>query len=289
MDRIVNKIYEIKKVIERKSFLLVLISCLFLPLRAQEITRVYKRVDQITLSLYIKYPNKFDAKKKYPAIIFFFGGGWVGGSVEQFFPQASLLADKEIISICAEYRVQKKHGVTPFVCLEDAKSAIRYLRKYAEELSIQENQIVASGGSAGGHLAAATACIERYNSLEDNVAISCISNALILFNPVLDNGPNGYGYERIGEEFLHFSPFYNVRKGLPPTIIFLGTNDNLISEEVMKEYREKMIEKGNRCELVLYDGQTHGFFNNKNGNDFFFYATFYEMINFLCSLGLITR
>lgn len=90
-----------------------------------------------------------------------------------------------MICILADYRVQTVDGSTPFESLEDAKSAVRFIRDNAEKLHVDPDKIVCS---AGGHLATATAAIEKYNEL----SISTKPNALILFNPVIDNGPSGY-------------------------------------------------------------------------------------------------
>ena len=75
----------------------------------------------------------------------------------------------------------------------------------------------------------------------------------MLFDPVLDNGPGGYGYDRVKKHYKEFSPYYNIKEGLPPTIIFLGTNDNLIPVETMEKYRDNMLELGNVCDLYLYE------------------------------------
>ena len=128
----------------------------------------------------------------------------------------------------------------------DAKSAVRYVRNNAAKWGIDPNKIVASGGSAGGHLAAATAVIEKYNDPNDDLSISCVPDALVLFNPVIDNGPGGYGFERIGDAYKNFSPIHNLRKDLPPTIFFLGTNDALIPGETAKYYQTVMQKTGNR-------------------------------------------
>ena len=145
--------------------------------------------------------------------------------------------------------------------MKDAKSAIRYLRIHAVELNIDTIRIVASGGSAGGHLAAATALITDFNESTDDLSVSCVPNALILFNPVIDNGPGGYGFERIGEKYKDFSPIHNIAKGAPPTLIFLGTKDHLIPVETAKYYQTVMQKVGSRCDLFLYEGAGHGFFN----------------------------
>ena len=48
---------------------------------------LYKQIDSTALYLDIFYPEKYDGNSSYPAIIFFFGGGWNSGSVKQFEPQ----------------------------------------------------------------------------------------------------------------------------------------------------------------------------------------------------------
>ena len=50
--------------------------------------------------------------------------------------------------------VKNTHGTTPFECVADGKSAIRWVRANAERLGVNPDKIVAGGGSAGGHVAA---------------------------------------------------------------------------------------------------------------------------------------
>ena len=115
----------------------------------------YKQVDTVDLYLYIYYPPNYNKKKKYPAIVFYFGGGWKWGSYKQFEPHAKYFADRGMIGILVDYRVKNEHKTTPFDAVKDAKSSIRFLRGNAKELNIKKKKIVAAGGSAGGHLAAA--------------------------------------------------------------------------------------------------------------------------------------
>lgn len=181
--------------------------------------------------------------------------------------------------------MKSRNQTTPFESLKDAKSAIRFLRENALEFHIDTAKIIASGGSAGGHLAAATALIDRFEEQNDNLTISCIPNALILFNPVIDNGPGGYGYERIGQKYKDFSPLHNINKGAPPTIIFLGTSDHLVPVETAKYYKTIMEKVGSRCDLFLYEGQKHGFFNYRNR--IYYDQTILEADKFLISIGYL--
>ena len=115
--------------------------------------------------------------------------------------------------------------------------------------------------------------------------MNCIPNALVLYNPVIDNGPGGYGYERIGNKYKRFSPIHNIETGAPPTILFLGTEDQLIPVETAKYYQKVMERVGSRCELKLYKGEGHGFFNYRKFDNY--RKTVIESDQFLQSLGYL--
>lgn len=248
---------------------------------------LYKQIDTTKLFMKVYYPEKIDKTRQYPAIVFFFGGGWTKGDINQFTPHANYFSKRGLVCFLVDYRVTSRHQSTPFESLKDAKSAIRYIRQNAATFHIDTSKIVASGGSAGGQLAAAAALIEGYNDDSDNVSISSKPNALVLFNPAIDNGPGGVGHERIGDAYKNFSPLHNIKKGAPPTIIFQGTNDHLIPVETVKYYQTIMRKVESRCELFLYEGEEHGFFNyNKLEN---YKTTVTEADNFLQSLDYLKK
>ncbi|MDT8432364.1 MAG: alpha/beta hydrolase fold domain-containing protein, partial [Bacteroidales bacterium] len=246
---------------------------------------VYKVIDTIHLVMELSYPEHMMEGEQYPAIIFFFGGGWNGGSTDQFKPHAEFFARRGMIGIVADYRVKSRHGTTPFEAVKDAKSAIRFLREHATELQIDPDRIVASGGSAGGHLAAATGIVPGLEEEHENLRVRSKPNALVLFNPVFDNGPDGYGYDRIGDRYPEISPLHNITAGAPPSVVFLGTNDRLIPVSTAENFKRKMEEAGNRCDLFLYEGQQHGFFNYQHPEHY--RKTLLEAARFLESLGYI--
>ncbi len=253
----------------------------------QSLEVMYKKVDSTELKMVIDYPPDYQPGKSYPTMIFFFGGGWNSGSIVQFEPHAKYFASRGMICARADYRVKARQGTTPFACVEDAKSAMRYLRQHASLLGIDPSQLVAAGGSAGGHLAAAAALLPGLNASTDDQSVSTVPQALVLYNPVIDNGPEGYGYERIGKRYPEFSPMHNLDKGSPPTIFFLGTADKLIPVGTAQAYKKKIEEKGGRLELHLYEGQPHGFFNYKKNDLTNFKDTVLKTDAFLQSLGYI--
>jgi len=271
-----------------KEFLITAVLLFLLPISgiAQSSQRLlYKQIDTTSLFLEIYYPPTVHSDSIYPAMVYFFGGGWNGGSTQQFQPHAEYFASRGAVCFLAEYRVNSRNNTTPFEALKDAKSALRYIRKNADEFQVDASRIIASGGSAGGHLAAATALIAPFNEETDDGSVSCIPNALVLFNPVIDNGPGGYGYERVGEQYKDFSPLHNILKGAPPTIFFLGTQDQLIPVETARYYKTVMEKVESRCDLFLYEGAGHGFFNFRSPH--YFSQTVYEADRFLHSLGYL--
>ncbi|MBR90410.1 MAG: peptidase S9 [Verrucomicrobiales bacterium] len=244
----------------------------------------YKQVGEAKLFLHVFNPDGHEASASRPAIIFFFGGGWVGGTPKQFEPHCRHLASHGIVAITAEYRVKSRNKTTPFACVADGKSAIRFVRTNAGKLGVDPARIAAGGGSAGGHVAAATGNCPGLEEKGEDGAVSSKPNALVLFNPVYDNGPKGYGHDRVKMRWKEISPMHNLRKGAPPTIVFLGTQDKLIPVSTGREYDRRMKAIGSRSELHLYEGATHGFFNKGRKGDH--YAdTIKKMDAFLLKLG----
>lgn len=267
-------------------FTLLLISFLAYSSGYSQEQVLYKQIDTTKLFMEIHYPETI-GENNYPAMVFFFGGGWHHGTIKQFEPHANYFSRRGMVCFLVDYRVQKRQQTTPFESLKDAKSAIRYIRANADKFHIDTSKVVAAGGSAGGHLAAAAALINNYNENSDNMSVSSIPNALVLFNPVFDNGPGGYGYDRIRDAYKDFSPLHNIKKGAPPTMVFLGTNDKLIPVETAKYYQKVMEKINSTCELRLYEGEGHGFFNYKNFE--YYKKTVSEADEFLQSLGYLNK
>ena len=253
-------------------------------------TETYKEASGSRLKLYLFTPEGHQAGDKRPAIVFFFGGGWNGGSPKQFEPHARYLARRGMVAIVADYRVKSRQKTSPFECVKDGKSAVRWLRKTAVRRGIDPSRIAAGGGSAGGHVAAATGTVPGLEEDGEDTSVSSLPNALVLFNPVFDNGPMGYGHSRVKDRFREISPIHNLSKKTPPTIVFLGTKDKLVPVSTAQRYKKLMEESGRRCDLHLYKEQPHGFFNGpERGGSFnpYYLKTVTEMDRFLSSLGYL--
>jgi acetyl esterase/lipase len=232
---------------------------------------IYKKVDDVELKLHIFEPLKRESKVV-SAIVFFHGaGGWP----KSFYPQAKYFAERGMLAISAEYRMVKG-GTSVEQRIKNGKSAIRWIRTHSNRLGVDPNRIVAAGGSRGGFVACSACVIRGCQEKNEDLKISSQPNAMVLFNPVLSNPDS------------NFSPIAQVRRDLPPTIIFHGVNDHTVPIEEVELFTKLMKESGNICELHSFEGEEHGFFNyhvHKPNN--LFQKTLHLADEFLCRFGYL--
>ncbi len=248
---------------------------------------VYKQTPTRPLSLYVLTSAQAAARPA-PAIFFFFGGGWASGTVLQFAAQARAFRDLGYVAVLVDYRVRRRDGTAPFEAVADAKSAIRWMRENAEKWHVDPHRVAAAGGSAGGHIAAATVILEGFDDPQDKPRLSARPDALLLFNPVVDTTESGYGAAFIGSRAAELSLTPQIRRGLPPTIVFHGTADRTVPYANVVAFARRMEAQANRCELVPFPGEDHGFFNSpafRPSNSTATYRTILEQsIKFLASV-----
>lgn len=253
---------------------------------------VYKTTPQGELKLHFYLPKgEVQTAALRPCVVFFFGGGWKSGSYLQFVPQAEYLASRGIVAACADYRILNVHKTLPDKAVEDAKSAIRWVRGHAVEFNVDPDKIVASGGSAGGHLAACTALVTAYDAESDDKAMSAKPNAMVLFNPAMNigtlhkertAGDSAAGANGFTQEMAEaITPNNFVAKDTPPAILFFGTADKLKAGG--DEYVQKAKALGVRAEMWSAADQPHGFFNREPWTQ----VTAKQMEVFLASLGYL--
>lgn len=243
---------------------------------------VYKKIGDRELKLFVSKPADWKPSDARPAIVFFHGGGWVGGNASQFDQHCHYFASRGLVCATVEYRLlDKNNSESPLTCIQDAKSAMRWVRSHAKELGIDPSRIAAAGGSAGGHLAAFCGLVSGKDDPQDDLHISPKPQAMILFNPVFNNGPGGWGNKRVGDAYKEFSPAHNITSNAPPAVIFLGSADALIPVATAREFQTQMQKLGVKCDLHIYEGQKHGFYKAPK----YYYETTKEADQFLATLG----
>lgn len=228
---------------------------------------------ELTADLFLP-PEGFTEPR--PAMLFIHGGGWQGGTPQQFYRQAARLAARGIVGACCRYRFS---GEARFpASVHDVKAAVRWLRANAGELTIDPERVGAMGGSAGGHLAAMLATTAGIEQLEGTGGHPDQSSAIqlgVLLNPVTDMTafvadtnlhPAAVRYlggtpEEMPEGYELASPLRHIDERTPPCFLLHGTADETVPFNQSTRFAEAMHSRGLRAELVLVEGVRHGFFN----------------------------
>lgn len=245
----------------------------------------YKSVDGRELGLWILEPKDVGARDyapERPAVLLIHGGGWVNGAPGVHNEQAKAVAAHGAVAILLQYRLlaASSHG-EPRICVEDTKSAMRWIRAHASELHLDPNKIAAGGSSAGGYNAAYAAVGPGWDDSQDDLHISSRPDALVLLNPALDvhSSSNLFHHDE------KLSPMSYVSKDVPPTLIMSGSDDPVIHADVLRRYAAQLKAAGARCELHIYPGQVHSFYKKEP----YLSETNALMVEFLYSLGFVYR
>ena len=239
--------------------------------------RVYKQVDGQSLEVHLFLPQRSETPT--PAIVWFYGSGFNQREPGQFYEHGTLLAKLGVASISTNIRgaagKRPDRDIRP--CIEDSRSAFRWVRAHAKELNIDPDRIAVGGGSSGGFLAAALATLSGPDDPADDLSIPIKPKLQILFNPWLGSaeGPKS--------EY----PLANVKRGIAPAILFQGTADTTTPTQIAMAYRDLIREAGSRSEVMEYEGQKHGFFNYR-GSLSYYYQTVGDMLQFLDEHGYLS-
>ncbi len=245
----------------------------------------YKTVADTKLKLYVFEPKGHKPNSPRPAIVFFYGGGFVAGSPAQFAKHCEYLATRGMVAITADYRVKNRHGTTPTDSVEDGKDAMRFVRSNAKRLGVDSHRIVAAGGSAGGLIAACVGVIPSAGN--SKAETSYTPNAMLLFNPAIMGTTVVERTDPDGSPSFkkQIMPFHHVREDLPPSMMFYGAHDKFVKGA--KEFQQAARGKGNRCEVLTWEGVGHGFFNLGRNDNKEFIATLKAADKFLESLAYV--
>ena len=248
----------------------------------ESVSQIYKTVGKDKLELYVSAPKGHKADAKVPAIVLFHGGGFSKGSPDSFLQHAEYLSNRGMVAIRVRYRLTSTPGVEVTDCIEDAISAMRWVRANAGKLGVDPDRIAAGGGSAGGYLSGATLMIDFINAKTDPPNVSAKPNALVLFSSAFgghdkDGSPDPRNTDGKGILKNYIKP------DQPPMMNFFGTEDPLypVARDFMEAYRKA----GNSCELVTYEGAPHSFFMHGKYPD----LTLDETDKFLTGLGWLEK
>lgn len=240
---------------------------------------VYKQSGGKPQEMEIYFPQNWEpAKNKVPGLIMFHGGGWGGGTLDQFRYACRYFASRGLVAATVNYQLASKKDGSPGqsrkrVCITDAKSAIRWMKQHAAELGIDPARIITGGGSAGGHICMLATNNPGLNDPADAKDVDTSVVAYLLFNPAFSADDSADAEVDV---------LKHLKATLPPAILFFGTNDSWKkgSDTALKQLKDL----GNTStELWLAEGQAHSFFNRAPWQN----LTIAEADRFLVKLGLL--
>jgi acetyl esterase/lipase len=222
-----------------------------------------------------------DVQTPQPTLVFYHGGGWIGGTKEASFMSIMPWLEMGWNVVNVEYRMARVAEAP--AALEDAMCALRYVVNNAKNNNIDTNRIVVSGESAGGHLALAVGMIPATAGFTavcagggftgNEISVPKVA-AIINWYGITDvndmlAGPNAraYAVQWIGsgknrdDVAKAVSPMTYVRAGLPPILSIQGDADPIVPYSQNTRLRDALTKAGTANELVTIPGGGHGNFN----------------------------
>jgi acetyl esterase len=208
-----------------------------------------------------------------PALLYFFGGGWVLGTIDTADGVARALANSSGATVVvAGYRLAPEH---PFpAAIDDCYAATRWVAEHADEIGADPSRIAVGGDSAGGNLAAAVSLRAR----ADGPALV----GQLLVYPSTDQLADDESIRTADDPFLfnrHSVAWYRQHyladpadaadplasplraeslAGLPPALVITAEYDPLRDQG--EAYARRLSDEGVPVELSRYAGMAHGFF-----------------------------
>lgn len=215
------------------------------------------------------------ADKPLPVLLYFFGGGWVLGTIDTADGVARSLANSAgaLVAVVG-YRLAPEH---PFpAAIDDCYAAVRWVAGHAGQIGADPARLAVGGDSAGGNLAAAAALRAR-----DSAGGPALAGQLLVY-PNTDQLADDESMRAFDDPFLfnrhsvawyrrHYltdprdasSPLASPLRagslaGLPPALVITAEYDPLRDQG--EAYARRLADDGVQVELSRYPGMAHGFF-----------------------------
>lgn len=224
----------------------------------------YDQYPQTVLDI---FQPKAPSTGKRPGVLVVHGGGWVNGSKESVVEKFVLpWVEKGFVVANVEYRLA---SVAPApAAVNDVLKAAEWFHKNARRWNVDAKRIVATGGSAGGHLALMAGMTPRSAHLGPPGDVAAVIN----FYGITDvedqlQGENMRKYavtwvpEQAGRFELarRLSPMTYVRKDVPPILTIHGNSDETVPYEHGVGLTKALRDVGADAEMISVPHGKHGF------------------------------
>ncbi len=260
---------------------------------------LYRKTEQENLkkswSLDIFEP-KTKSEKQLPAIVFIHGGGWRGGDkASGIFRQYAIhFAQRSYVCFSINYRLIQV-GKMP-ACIQDCKTAIRWIRTNAEKYNVKSDRIGAFGNSAGAHLVAMLALApddkqlvgdgpyrKQSSAIQAGVAAAPPTDLSALFK--IESGARRlkqiFGEDKSKAEMEKMgkliSPVTHASKNAPPLILVHGGKDRTVPVSQSEKLEQALKQAGAKnVTFKYYANAGHGVFREKQSETLPMMEKFFE-------------
>ena len=212
-----------------------------------------------------------DSDSPVPVLLYLHGGGFVIGSLDTHDSLCRQLALRSGAAVLAlDYRLAPEHRFPTAV--DDAWSALQWLRAHATALGLDGTRLAVGGDSAGGTLAAVCALKARDHGLPlalqllitpgtsahgDTASRRLYANGFLLDAATIDWFFDHY-IDRHHRADWRFAPLnHDALEGVAPACVILAECDPLADEGIA--YADRLRAAGVPVALELYRGLTHDF------------------------------
>lgn len=207
-------------------------------------------------------------------LVYFHGGGWVGGSLDSHDDVCRMLCNRSGVAVLSvDYRLAPEH---PFPAgLEDAITATKWAYENAAAMGCDPTRIGIGGDSAGGNFAAVVAN-SRVIPARFQLLVYPATDLRGGFPSYIENAD---GYFLTGASMRYFIDHYlsgsegslddplvspllasdDVLAGAPPAFVITAGYDPLRDEG--EAYATRLMRAGVRAALSCFPGMIHGFFS----------------------------
>lgn len=214
-----------------------------------------------------------------PLVVCVHGGGWKGGSREQFRWAAKGLTQSGFAVALATYRFWPAASCP--AAMDDVQRAIRWLRRHSGSFGLDPARVAGMGQSAGAHLVSYAALADaRDNSDAELAALSsrlqCVVDCcgpvdfpamMTTASAPLVEGFMGKPFAGAEEEYRRASPHHLVSATPPPFLFLHGTEDTgekpgQVPMTQSESFCARLKSAGGEATLIKLQGAGHGFVND---------------------------
>ncbi len=196
-----------------------------------------------------------DVSNDVPVVVFFYGGGWRGGTKENYEFVASALTEAGLTVVIPDYRLFPDVTFPGFV--EDGAQAYAWVIANIARFGGRPDDTFIMGHSAGAHIAASIALDRRYLA-HQGLATDSVRGFVGLSGPYDFLPVSGYLEEVFPEPLREQSqPIHFVSRGAPPTLLIHGDDDNTVHIGNSESLARRLRQNGVEFSLKTYEGVGH--------------------------------